>query len=177
MQTSLPKQFLEINGTPVLIHTINRFHSAFTGDIAIVLVLPTDQMDYWKQLCAQHAFETPFTIVAGGETRFNSVKNGLSNCADSDVIGVHDGVRPLVSEELIRKCYEQAERGSAIPVTAVNQSMRKQIDGKNGRDRSVKPPQCSNAAVFSGQTSFGCLRFSFSYQLHRRCHSIRSRRP
>jgi len=147
MQTSLPKQFLEINGTPVLIHTINRFHSAFTGDIAIVLVLPTDQMDYWKQLCAQHAFETPFTIVAGGETRFNSVKNGLSNCADSDVIGVHDGVRPLVSEELIRKCYEQAERGSAIPVTAVNQSMRKQIDGKTvAIDRSnllnVQTPQC-----------------------------------
>lgn len=128
-------------------HTIDRFHSAFKGDIDIVLVLPSDQLEYWNQLCTQHTFETPFKVANGGDTRFESVQNGLRHCAESDIIGVHDGVRPLTSEDLIRNCYGQAENGSAIPVTAVNQSMRKQIEENTiPIDRSnllnVQTPQC-----------------------------------
>lgn len=130
MGADLPKQFLPIGGRPVLMHTLEAFERAISG-ITLVLVLPHDQQDFWRDLCRQHAFTLPHTIVDGGETRFHSVLNGLESLAstggdgEKTFVGVHDGVRPFVSTEVIRRCYAAArEHGAAIPVIPVVETVR-----------------------------------------------------
>ena len=126
MGGDIPKQFLLLQGRPILMHTIERFHD-YDPHMQIVVVLPTAQQDYWEELCRQYSFAIPHTITAGGEQRFHSVKNGLLAVSpDCDVIGVHDGVRPFVSTDTIRRCYQTAEsQGTAIPVVPVVDSMRR----------------------------------------------------
>ena len=131
MGGDLPKQFLPIGGRPVLMHTLEAFERAIPG-IHIVLVLPKDQQDFWRDLCKKHHFTLPHTIATGGETRFHSVKNGLdslvtkSNLAtDEDLVAVHDGVRPFVSEDVIRSTFEAArQHGAVIPVIPVVETLR-----------------------------------------------------
>lgn len=125
MGTDIPKQFLPVKGKPILMHTIERFHS-FDPSIHIVLVLPKHMQDYWKSLCNEYAFHIPYTLADGGATRFHSVANGLaltdSRCT---LIGVHDGVRPFVSTEVISNCYSTAQQhGTAIPVIDVFETVR-----------------------------------------------------
>ena len=106
-------------------HTIERFHH-FDPTMQIVVVLPSDQHDYWNQLCQQYGFDIPITIADGGKERFHSVKNGLV-CVHTDctLIGVHDGVRPYVSTEVIQRCYDAAATdGAAIPVVPVFETLR-----------------------------------------------------
>lgn len=148
MQTDIPKQFLELKGKPVLMRTLKQFSKAFHGDIQLVLVLPKDHIAYWENLCKKYAFDIPHTLAMGGATRFDSVKSGLAKCDRATIVGIHDGVRPLVSEELIRTCYKEAEKhGSALPVTAISQSLRKTTPhGNHPVDRTgmmaVQTPQC-----------------------------------
>ena len=124
MGTAVPKQFLELNGKPVLYHTIKAFKEALP-DIQIVLVLPEHQIAYTQMVLQSFPERIDLTIVAGGETRFHSVQNGLKDIPENAIIMVHDGVRPLVSAELILRCYHQAvDKGSAIPAIAVADSMR-----------------------------------------------------
>ena len=115
MGTDLPKQFLEINGLPILMHTIRQFR-AYSDDLQIILVLPKNQQDFWMELCEKHHFNEPLQIADGGETRFHSVKNGLSLIPDDadGIVGVHDGVRPFVSIEVIRRCYAEAKIHEAV---------------------------------------------------------------
>ncbi len=125
MGTAIPKQFLEIQGKPVLYHTIR----AFTGslpDAKIILVLPAQQISY-AQMVLQHFPERlDVTIVAGGATRFHSVQNGLKVITAPGIIMVHDGVRPLINHELILRCLQQAaEKGSAVPAIPVADSVRR----------------------------------------------------
>jgi 2-C-methyl-D-erythritol 4-phosphate cytidylyltransferase len=131
MGTAIPKQFLHISGKPVLMHTIERFYAAIPH-VNIVLVLPQDHHSTWNSLVIEHLFSIPFTLTTGGETRFHSVKNGLK-LISSGFVGVHDGVRPLVSEETIQKCYKGAsEKGNAVPVIDVSDSLRQyQQDGSS----------------------------------------------
>jgi 2-C-methyl-D-erythritol 4-phosphate cytidylyltransferase len=153
MQTDIPKQFLELNGKPVLMRTLEQFSNAFDGEIQIVLVLPKDHLEYWKTLCSKHRFGLRHTIAMGGATRCDSVKSGLSKCEGVRVIGIHDGVRPLITETLIRKCYSEAlNHGTALPVTAITQSLRKSTDeGNQPVDRTgmmaVQTPQCFGYTV------------------------------
>ncbi len=147
MGSEVPKQFIEICGLPILMHTINVFRKAIQ-DIEIVLVLPEEQIKTWKNLCLKHNFIHPVEICAGGETRFHSVKNGISCIEDDGLVGIHDGVRPLVSEEAIRRCYQEAAiYGNAIPVTGVVETVRYQEDDSRSNiiDRSklrlVQTPQ------------------------------------
>ena len=129
----VPKQFLPVKGRPVLMRTIDVFKKAFP-EIHIVLVLSPSQQEYWKQLCKEYSFDVPLQIADGGETRFHSVKNGLSQIPDTHaIVGVHDGVRPLVSEDTIFRCYETAEKeGTAVPVVPVVETVRKlEEDGKS----------------------------------------------
>lgn len=129
----VPKQFLPVKGRPVLMRTIDVFKKAFL-EIHIVLVLSPSQQEYWKQLCKEYSFDVPLQIADGGETRFHSVKNGLSLIPDTHaIVGVHDGVRPLVSEDTIFRCYETAEKeGTAVPVVPVVETVRKlEEDGKS----------------------------------------------
>lgn len=123
MGGELPKQFLPIAGKPVLMHTIEAFH-CFDAEMQIILVLPKEQQSYWNELCHQHNFTIQHTIADGGETRFHSVKNGLSY-VKSGLVGVHDGVRPFVSQEVIARCYEQAAITRAvIPVIDIVETVR-----------------------------------------------------
>ncbi|RFS21402.1 2-C-methyl-D-erythritol 4-phosphate cytidylyltransferase [Chitinophaga silvatica] len=123
MQSTVPKQFLELAGKPVLLHTINAFAAAY-HDMEIVLVVPTAHFTYVNTLLKDFPSLSKITIVGGGETRFHSVKNGLQH-AQNAVVFVHDGVRPLVSVSLIRRCYEATLlHGSAIPVIDMKDSLR-----------------------------------------------------
>lgn len=127
MGGDVPKQFLPLGGQPVLMHTIDRFREVFP-DIHIIIVLPQGQHDYWHDLCRRHHLEGGFLTAPGGDTRFHSVLNGL-NAIPADVseglVGVHDGVRPFVSRDTLRRCYEEAARsGTAVPVVPVVETLR-----------------------------------------------------
>lgn len=149
MGSDLPKQFLPIGGRPVLMHTLEAFAVALP-DVSLVLVLPESQQTFWQELCREHHFMLPHDVVSGGATRFHSVLNGLRHlegAADDAVVGVHDGVRPFVSLEVIRTCYAEAALGKAVvPVVPVVETVRELTgDGSQTRDRShyrlVQTPQ------------------------------------
>lgn len=128
MGSVVPKQFLPLMGKPILCYAIEAFSRALP-DIQQVLVLPADQLHTAQTILRSYLSTINVTIVAGGQTRYHSVQNGLKKIKDDGVVFVHDGVRPLISAELIVKCYEQAlEKGSAIPVIPVAESIRF-IDG------------------------------------------------
>lgn len=127
MGGDIPKQFIPVNGMPVLMHTIRRFRE-FDPQMHIVLVLPKDHQDYWRQLCDKYRFTDQHDIADGGSTRFHSSQNGimaLAEAPDSDIVAIHDGVRPLVSVETIGRCFTAAaESGAAIPVLPVIDTLR-----------------------------------------------------
>lgn len=124
MNSDIPKQFIEILGLPILMHTIYRFYEADKSFI-IRIVLPAELIDTWNRLCKEKNFNVPIEIKPGGETRFHSVKNGLENTDPVSIVGIHDGVRPLVCKEVIEQCYILAERyGAVIPVTDIHESIR-----------------------------------------------------
>ncbi len=107
MKSSVPKQFLELNHKPVLMHTIEKFYSV-SSSIHIVVVLPKSYHGVWITLCDKHQFNIPHQICDGGSTRFQSVKKGLAHCKEEGIIAVHDGVRPLIHSELIQKSFRQS---------------------------------------------------------------------
>ncbi len=124
MKSDIPKQFLLLKDRPILMHTIEIFHF-FSPEMHIVVVLPEDQIEYWLKLCKEHQFSIVHDIAKGGETRFHSVKNGLSCIQDMDLVGVHDGVRPLVSLETLQRTYAlAAENKCVVPVIDVFESVR-----------------------------------------------------
>ena len=130
MGTDIPKQFLPIGGKPVLMRTLERFRE-YSADLQIILVLPKAQQDYWKELCQKHKFTVAYQMTDGGETRFHSVQHGLALIPDDaqGVVGVHDGVRPFPSVEVIRNCYETARTAKAvIPVIPIVETVRR-LDG------------------------------------------------
>ena len=144
MGSDIPKQFLPIGGKPVLMRTIERFRE-YSADMQIILVLPEAQQVYWQQLCKKYDFHVDYQLANGGETRFHSIKNGLKLIPDDaqGLVGVHDGVRPFPSVEVIRNCYETARKtGSAIPVIPVVETIR-HLEETVPRDeyRLVQTPQ------------------------------------
>ncbi len=146
MQSEVPKQFIVINNKPLLIHTINAFLQ-YAPDIECVLVLPEKQIQHWQELCKQYNFFYTHKIVAGGPTRFHSVKNGLKHISGNCIVAIHDGVRPLVNIETIARVFKFAQRfGNAVPVVDINESVRL-LDGaiSKTQDRSklkiVQTPQ------------------------------------
>lgn len=150
MGGDVPKQFIPIDGKPILMRTIEAFRRALEG-VRIVLVLPAEQQDYWRKLCEEHGFRSPQLIATGGETRFHSVRNGLALLPDDAdaVVGVHDGVRPFVSKETILRCYKAAAEGkAAVPVVPVVETVRQILpDG-----RSVTRPRDEYRLVQTPQT-------------------------
>lgn len=145
MGGELPKQFLPLYGKPVLMRTLELFE----GEVSrIILVLPEDHIPFWQELCERYHFTLPHTVALGGETRFHSVRSGLSHLPQEGLVAVHDGVRPLVSSALIRRSFEEAERsGAALPACPVTDSLRlRREEGKSEAvDRSryvaVQTPQ------------------------------------
>ena len=128
MGGDIPKQFLPVCGKPVLMRTLEAFH-AYDASMHLILVLPVSQQAYWKELCEEYQFELVHDIADGGETRFHSVKNGLALVKEDGLVGVHDGVRPFVSQEVIARCYEEAVSLKAvIPVIGVVETVRHLIE-------------------------------------------------
>jgi 2-C-methyl-D-erythritol 4-phosphate cytidylyltransferase len=152
MGTAIPKQFLPLNGKPVLFYSVKTFLDVFP-DIRIILVLPEEHISYSNMLLQAFEERIDLTIVTGGATRFHSVQNGLKVTDPDSIVFIHDGVRPLISKELLQRCYRQAvAQGSAIPAIPVTDSIRQW----NGTDfaaidreglRSVQTPQTFRAGL------------------------------
>lgn len=124
MGAEIPKQFIELAGRPVLMHTIERFKS-FNEAVEIITVLPENQLRHWIDLQKQYSFTVPQTIVKGGSARFFSVRNGLMFVNVPGLVAIHDGVRPFVSIDTIRRCFETAEKlGNAVPSISPTESLR-----------------------------------------------------
>ena len=161
MGSNVPKQFLPIGGKPVLMRTLERFHE-YSPTLQIILVLPKAQQDYWQQLCKEYHFDVKYQLADGGETRFHSVHHGLALIPDDaqGIVGVHDGVRPFPSIDVIRNCYETARTAKAvIPVIPVVETVRhisltshlSPLTSKTvPRDeyRLVQTPQCFDIQLF-----------------------------
>ena len=132
MGNAVPKQFLLLNGKPVLQRSLEAF-AAFDPTMTCIVVLPETQISYWKDLCEKYSCNVPHVVVLGGKERFDSVKNGLKAISAEGFVAVHDGVRPLVTMEMLRDGFETAEKfGSAIPYVDSVDSLR-MIDGETSK--------------------------------------------
>ena len=146
MGGDVPKQFLLLDGRPILQCTIERFLEA-EPDLKVITVLPRTHFQTWKDLCAAHSFHCPQTLVAGGLTRFHSVQNALAKVPDGAIVSIHDGVRPLLSAELIRRMLDRMAGGcrALLPVVPVVDTLRSKVPGIPDPDRSkvvaVQTPQ------------------------------------
>ena len=152
MGTTLPKQFLAIDGKSILLHTVGQFVTAF-ADINFIIVLPADYIQQGQALILESGLSQPFQFVAGGDTRFQSVKNGLAQVDPESIVFVHDAVRCLLTPSLIQRCYQQAlEKESAIPAVASTDTIRILEETKHHVvDRTnvmmIQTPQTFNAAI------------------------------
>jgi 2-C-methyl-D-erythritol 4-phosphate cytidylyltransferase len=150
--TEIPKQFLELAGKPVLMHSIERFRR-FDNTIGIIVVIPENQFVLWENLREKHSFSVSHTLVKGGSSRFFSVKNGLQEVEDNAIVAIHDGVRPLVSTNTITRCFRAAEEfGNGIPVINMSDSVRMITEKGNipvNRHslRIIQTPQVFNARL------------------------------
>ncbi|MEG1749373.1 MAG: 2-C-methyl-D-erythritol 4-phosphate cytidylyltransferase [Tannerellaceae bacterium] len=164
MGSDLPKQFIPIEGKPILMHTLEAFHR-WDAEAKLILVLPTEHQDYWRMLCKELGCSTPHTLANGGETRFHSVQNGLQQIEQPGLVAVHDGVRPFVTSEVITACFEAAERqGAAVPAIPLTDSLRYiEAEGSHPVDRSrylaVQTPQvfCSDLLLRAYRQSYSPL--------------------
>ncbi|MDR0699104.1 MAG: 2-C-methyl-D-erythritol 4-phosphate cytidylyltransferase [Tannerella sp.] len=152
MGGGLPKQFIPLQGQPVLMHTLDVFYQ-WDAAMELLLVIPEEQASYWRMLCKELNYTVPHRIVYGGDTRFHSVRNGLNGTEGEGIIAVHDGVRPFVSPEVISSCFTIAGAfGAAIPVVPMIESVR-EINGNDSRpfDRNrlciVQTPQVFRAGL------------------------------
>jgi 2-C-methyl-D-erythritol 4-phosphate cytidylyltransferase len=154
MGGDVPKQFLPVAGLPILMHTLRRFHD-YSPALAIILVLPGKDVPYWEELCRAYGFSVPVTVVTGGNTRFQSVRNGLGAiAAEEGLVAIHDGVRPLVPPATIEESFRVAfEKGCAVAAVALKDSIRVvHADGGNqALDRSayrlVQTPQTFRLSI------------------------------
>jgi 2-C-methyl-D-erythritol 4-phosphate cytidylyltransferase len=146
IKSKIPKQFIELNGVPVLMHTIDAFFR-YSENISVVLVLPEDDFETWATLCKKHNFTKKLILQKGGDTRFQSVKNGLEKIEGNGLVAIHDGVRPLVSEDIIGASYRLAAvHQSAVAAVRLKESIR-MTDQNNtkamdrSRFRLIQTPQ------------------------------------
>jgi 2-C-methyl-D-erythritol 4-phosphate cytidylyltransferase len=151
MGENLPKQFLSLNEKPILLHTLEKFYH-YDPSIQLILTLPSDWKSYWQELLTTLNSNIPHLIIDGGKERYHSIKNALEHC-EGDFVAVHDGVRPLVSHETIKRCFNAVQHfGQVIPVIPLKESLRK-IDSEPSHAvarssyRLVQTPQCFSKEV------------------------------
>ncbi|WP_291786814.1 2-C-methyl-D-erythritol 4-phosphate cytidylyltransferase, partial [Cecembia sp.] len=153
MGSQIAKQYLPIGEKPILMHTLNNFYQT-DPSIALTLVIPEIDFAYWRILCDTYRFSIPHQLVAGGNSRFKSVKNGLDTLPEYGIVAIHDGVRPFVSQDVIRNSFEVAEqKGSAVAVIPLKDSIR--MVKSNG------------ASVFQDRQSFRLVQTPQTFQLDR----------
>ena len=148
-----PKQFIVIAGKPMLMHTIEAFY-AYDSRVRIVVVLPEGYSEIWKQLCNDYHFAIPHQLTVGGETRFHSVRNGLIEISNEEIVGIHDAARPFVSPQLIGRCFDESFQNQCgiIPVVDEVNSVRQITEsGSRMLDREllkiVQTPQVFPASL------------------------------
>ncbi len=145
--SSLPKQFVELLGKPMLMYSFFAF-SKYSSDIEFVLTLHKDQIDYWEKICKKHKFVINHKVVEGGPTRFHSVKNGLKYVENNALVAIHDGARPFVNLDVISSTFRMAERfGNAIPSVNLTDSVRLVENMHNSpinrnKIKIIQTPQC-----------------------------------
>ncbi|MFY0689576.1 MAG: 2-C-methyl-D-erythritol 4-phosphate cytidylyltransferase [Cyclobacteriaceae bacterium] len=132
MESNLPKQYIKVNGKPILVHTIEKFLKA-DREIKLVLVLPTDSIDYWETIKAEFCRDIDIVVVSGGLSRFQSVKNGLDSIGENEaIVAIHDAVRPCIPTEIILESFVKAEtEGSAVVAVSLKESLRKISHGNS----------------------------------------------
>jgi len=146
IKSKIPKQFIELNGLPILMHTINTFYR-YSHSITVILVLPSDDVETWKQLCVRYHFNKPLILQEGGDTRFQSVRKGLMKIEGQGLVAIHDGVRPLVSQDIIAASFRLAAvHQSAVAAVRLKESIRiTDQDNTKAMDRSrfriIQTPQ------------------------------------
>jgi len=154
MNNEVPKQFLPLCGKPIVMHTLETFYN-FDSHIELILVLPKHLIAYWQNLCVEHQFKIPHHIVAGGQERFYSVKNGLVFAKPNALIAIHDGVRPFVSHSTLERCFRQAElQGNAIPAMPLVDSIREIKLNENQivdrtKLRAIQTPQVFQSQIIT----------------------------
>lgn len=163
MQSELPKQFIKLKGEPILMHTIRAF--SYDG-IKVTVVLPKSQISFWNELCQKQAFFLEHTVVKGGNTRFESVKNGLNSIeVNEGLVAIHDGVRPIIKKEIIDLAFMSAEQnGNAIVSVPLKDSIRKvEYKQNEHKDRSkyrlIQTPQTFQLQLIKSA-------FEVNYQSH-----------
>jgi 2-C-methyl-D-erythritol 4-phosphate cytidylyltransferase len=153
MGAQLPKQFLELDGKVILRRTIEVFQEA-CPDVSVITVLPKQYLDYWKDYCYKNSFICPQVLVPGGITRFHSVKNALKKVPAGALVAVHDGVRPLLTVQMIRDMYEKAENTPAlipvIPCVDTMKVLEKKVSGDGSESLSAMPGQVVDRSVLYG---------------------------
>jgi 2-C-methyl-D-erythritol 4-phosphate cytidylyltransferase len=153
IKANIPKQYLDVNGKPLIVYTIEKFF-AYNAGIKMYVVAHKDYLHYMNELLKKHFPDKEIQSTTGGDTRFESVKKGLALIESSNaVVGIHDAARPMVSVDTIKRCYEMASlKGNAIPVVDVNESMRVVENNSNkavnrSNYRVIQTPQCFNVAA------------------------------
>ena len=152
MGSVTPKQFLELVGLPILMHTLKKFQQSI-DDGEIIVALPEKEQSTWQALCKKHHFDVPHQIVNGGKSRFHSVQNALRKVNEKSIVAIHDGVRPLVSKTVINNCIQFAKKnGAAIPILPIHDSIRKISENRSEiADRNqfvlVQTPQCFQSDI------------------------------
>lgn len=152
IKSALPKQFLELDGLPILMHTVHAF-LRYSENIVIILVLPEDDFETWRSLCAKYNFTVKLILQKGGDTRFQSVKNGLEKVEGPGLVAIHDGVRPLVSEDIIGASYRLAAvHKTAVAAVRLKESIRMtDQDNTKSVDRSkfrlIQTPQTFDVSL------------------------------
>jgi 2-C-methyl-D-erythritol 4-phosphate cytidylyltransferase len=155
IKSAVPKQFIEVKGKPVLLHTIEAFYQ-YSSAINIILVLPEDDFSIWHTIARKYDFQKPLTLQKGGETRFQSVRNGLAKIEGDGLVAIHDGVRPMVSPDIIGASFRLAAvHKSAVAAVRLKESIRMtDQDNTKAMDRSrfrlIQTPQTFEAALIKG---------------------------
>ena len=152
MHAEIPKQFLNVSGKPILFYTLECFYN-FSKQIELILVLPEPYIDFWKSLSKKFELNIDHKVTVGGNSRHQSVKNGLKLVSGSSLVAIHDGVRPLVTNDTLKRVFEKAEKkGNAIPVLRLNESVR-MLNGEESKPverdkyRLVQTPQCFHSEL------------------------------
>lgn len=171
MKNRIPKQFLTLGNEPVIIHTIRKFLEAEEG-ITIIVVIPAGAENAFRKIQRKFFPDRNFVVCPGGQTRFQSVKNGLREIIESGIVAIHDAARPLASTALIRKCFRvAAKKGNAVPVTDITDSIRV-LRGSSSKpaDRNnfclVQTPQCFSTEILKqAYSKFRTGKFSDDAQV------------
>ena len=158
MESDLPKQFMKLADRPVMLHTLRVFHE-FDRKLKIIIVLHADYFELWNSICEEYSCTIPHKVIKGGETRFDSVKNGLEAInKNNGFVAIHDAVRPLVNIDTISRCFDSAVKyGNALPAISPNESVRISVGGGN------KPLERKNIYLIQTPQVFSVARIKKAY--------------